>query len=119
MAVAAKLQLGPGRRVALVGAPPGLDLDLDPADVADHPAGADAVILFVRTAAELAETSEPAVTAARHDTLAWIAYPKGGQLGTDLSRDSLAAALAGYGVRPVRQVSIDDVWSALRFRPDR
>jgi hypothetical protein len=39
------------------------------------------------------------------------------KLGTDLNRDRLAAALAGHGVQPVRQVSIDATWSALRFRP--
>jgi hypothetical protein len=27
------------------------------------------------------------------------------------------SVLAGYGVQPVRQVSLDDTWSALRFRP--
>ncbi len=35
---------------------------------------------------------------------------------TDLNRDTLAALLTERGVRPVRQVAIDDVWSALRFR---
>jgi hypothetical protein len=57
------------------------------------------------------------VAAARADRLAWISYPKGGRLGTDPNRDRLAAALAAHGVQPVRQVSIDDTWSALRFRP--
>ena len=55
--------------------------------------------------------------AARRDALAWVAYPKAGQLGTDLNRDRLAGLLAERNVRAVRQVSIDDVWSALRFRP--
>jgi len=27
------------------------------------------------------------------------------------------AAMAGHGVRPVRQVALDEIWSALRFRP--
>jgi len=42
---------------------------------------------------------------------------KPGQLGTDLNRDSLAALLAEGSVQPVRQIAIDAVWSALRFRP--
>jgi len=58
-----------------------------------------------------------AISAAGRDALAWIAYPKAGQIGTDLNRDSLAAAAREQGVRPVRQVAIDEVWSALRFRP--
>lgn len=39
------------------------------------------------------------------------------QLGTDLNRDVVWELLGDRGIRPVRQVSIDDVWSALRFRP--
>ena len=49
--------------------------------------------------------------------LTWIAYPKAGQLGTDLNRDSVAEILSAEGVRPVRQIAVDDVWSALRLRP--
>jgi hypothetical protein len=86
--------------------------------VHDDPAAADAVLVFVRTAADLSEQVEVAVAAARRDDLSWVAYPKAGQLGTDLNRDSLAALLRERGVRPVRQISVDDVWSALRFRPD-
>ena len=47
---------------------------------------------------------------------ACISSPKGGELGTDLNRDQLFAALAGQGVQPVRQVSIGEAWSALRCR---
>jgi len=46
--------------------------------------------------------------AARDGRLAWTGHPGGGQLGTDLNRDRLVAALADQGVQPVRQVSIDD-----------
>jgi hypothetical protein len=109
-----KLQIKPGQSVAVVNPPPGLEL---PAGwVAATAAGADAVIAFVARQDDLG-SAEQAVAAARADRLAWISYPKGGQLGTDLNRDRLAAALAAHGVQPVRQVSIDDTWSALRFRP--
>ena len=36
---------------------------------------------------------------------------------TDLNRDTLARHLAPHGIRPVRQVAVDELWSALRFRP--
>ncbi len=45
----------------------------------------------------------------------WIAYPKGN--AADINRDSLWPIVGEYGLRPVTQVSIDDTWSALRFRP--
>ena len=114
MGVSSKLQLRPGQSVAVLNPPPGLVLPgvVTAATAAD----ADAVVAFVVRQDDLG-SAEPAVAAARADRLAWIGYPKGGQLGTDLNRDRLVAALAGRGVQPVRQVSIDGTWSALRFRP--
>ena len=44
----------------------------------------------------------------------WVAYPQGNK--ADINRDTLWPILAEYGMRPVSQVSVDDVWSALRFR---
>jgi hypothetical protein len=117
MELAAKLQLKPGARVAIVAArSDGPDLSGLGSRVAD-PDAADAVIAFVARAAEITDLAGPAVAAARADRLAWIAYPKAGQLGTDLNRDSLARAVGELGVQPVRQVALDSVWSALRFRP--
>ena len=114
MDVSGKLQLKPGQSVAVLNPPPGLVLP--GAVAAASAAEADAVIAFIVRQDDLG-SAEQAVAAARADRLAWIGYPKGGQLGTDLNRDRLVAVLAGHGVQPVRQVSIDDTWSALRFRP--
>ncbi len=116
MSVASKLQLKPTHTVAVLHRPADVDLQLH--GPSDTPAAeADAVIVFVRDHAALDTGAEAAVQAARRDALAWIAYPKAGKLGTDLNRDSLAAAVTGQGVRPVRQIAIDETWSALRFRP--
>jgi hypothetical protein len=82
--------------------------------------GADdetALLIFVVNQSALASIQVKIVDAAKDDRLTWVAYPKSGQLGTDLNRDSLASILTKAGVQPVRQVSIDGVWSALRFRP--
>jgi hypothetical protein len=118
MDISAKLQIKPGQSVAAVGAP----ADVPPlADAAANPAAgpdqADVVVAFVRLAQEIDTVAACAISAARLDKLAWVAYPKGGQLGTDLSRDVLAGLLTARGVQPVRQVAIDGTWSALRFRP--
>jgi hypothetical protein len=116
--VSAKLQMKPGQRIATVAATGDVPVvAADGMETAESPDAADVVVAFVRTLADLDTLAVPALDAARQDRLAWIAYPKAGQLGTDLNRDRLAAALAGCGVQPVRQVAIDDVWSALRFRP--
>lgn len=115
MSVASKLQLKPGQSIALLRKPSETDLDVD---LAEDPASADAALVFVKRAQDLASPEVDAVVAAAcRDALAWVAYPKAGKLGTDLNRDSLAALISERGVRPVRQISVDDTWSALRFRP--
>ncbi len=53
------------------------------------------------------------------DGLLWLCYPKKSSKkykGLDCSRESVAVLLAQEGFEPVRQVAIDDDWSALRFR---
>jgi hypothetical protein len=114
-ALARKLQLKQGQALRTLHAPDGLEGDV-PHPAADD-APAPAMLVFVTTFAEAEERVAPAVAAALADDLAWVAYPKAGKLGTDLNRDSLAAFMTARGVRPVRQVAIDDTWSALRFRP--
>ena len=62
------------------------------------------------------------VLAANQDELAgpdvfWVAYPKANR--ADINRDTLWPILGEYGMRPITQVAVDDVWSALRFRPLR
>ena len=121
MDVIAKLQIKPGQSVAALAAAGALgevpDVVAGDVNPPAEPGAADAVIAFARNEAELDAVAAPAIEAARQDRLAWIAYPKGGKLGTDLNRDVLAALLTGRGVQPVRQVAIDETWSALRFRP--
>ncbi len=114
MEVSAKLQIKPGQTVSVVNVPPGLAWPVDPAH--ENPASADVVIGFAVMQKDLHRLSA-VIDAARADRLAWIGYPKGGKLGTDLNRDLLVKAVYGLGVQPVRQVSIDETWSALRFRP--
>jgi hypothetical protein len=97
----------------VVNAPQGFSLDAE--TTGDETA--DAVLVFARSKAELEQHVAPALEAARRDDLSWVAYPKGGQLDTDLNRDLLWKLLEDKGVKAVRQVALDDVWSALRFRP--
>jgi hypothetical protein len=52
------------------------------------------------------------------DALVWFAYPKGSsrRYTCDFNRDTGWDALGAAGFEPVRQVAIDEDWSALRFR---
>ncbi len=74
--------------------------------------------LFVKDRAELERFIDPLLAAMEYDGILWISYPKGGSgVETDLNRDKLWAAMSDTGLRPVTQIAIDAVWSALRFRP--
>ena len=118
MDLAQKMGIKQGQTVYVGNAPEGLALDLpDDVRLADDVLGAEAVLVFVRDSSDLAAHAGPFLDAARRDAIAYVAYPKGAQLGTDLNRDVAWRLLSGQGIRPVRQIAIDDVWSALRFRP--
>ena len=117
MAVAGKLQLKPGRALAVLGAPPGFDPPRpEGGTLVDEPGDADAVLAFAPTHQALDELSPTLQEAARAEHLTWIAYPKANKLGTDLNRDIVREALAPAGLDTVRQVALDDTWSALRLR---
>jgi hypothetical protein len=82
----------------------------------DHPEAA--LLVFVVARFTLEEHRTQIVAAVTGDRLTLVTYPKSGQLGTDLNRDSPAGLLGESAMQPVRQIAIDDGWSALRFLPD-
>lgn len=52
------------------------------------------------------------------DSVLWFAYPKSGSgIETDINRDKLKAMSERFDITTVTAISIDDTWSALRFRP--
>ena len=118
MDLAQKLGIKQGQTVYVGNAPEGFALDLpDEARLAADGGSAGAVLVFVRDSSELAADAGLFGDAARRDAIAYVAYPKAGLLGTDLNRDVIWRLLSAQGIRPVRQIAVDDVWSALRFRP--
>jgi hypothetical protein len=116
VALAAKLQMRSGQSFALVNAPAGFD----GGDLAAHPdapeAHADLVLVFASDSEDLAGRTSTLASAVARGALSWIAYPKAGQLGTDLNRDRVRVHVVEHGLDTVRQVALDDVWSALRLK---
>jgi hypothetical protein len=111
--LAKKMNFRSGMTVRVVARPGDVDLrGLKQSESAD----ADGLIVFVRHLADVAERGDEVVAAARAGRIVWMAYPKARQLGTDLNRDILWKEMKERGVEANRQISIDDVWSALRFR---
>jgi hypothetical protein len=45
----------------------------------------------------------------------WVAYPKGNK--ASINRDSLWPILEEFDMRPVGQIAINELWSAMRYRP--
>jgi hypothetical protein len=79
----------------------------------------DFVQVFGTSNEELQSNAKKAVTYVKEDGLLWLCYPKKSSKvykGSDCSRDTVTGMLSEEGYEPVRQIAIDDDWSALRFR---
>jgi hypothetical protein len=83
--------------------------------VVDRLEQATTALVFADDAASLRDLLTAHQDQLARPSVLWFAYPKGNR--TDLNRDSLWPILGEYGLRPISQVSVDEVWSALRFRP--
>ena len=75
-------------------------------------------LAFVTKQKEVDTLAEGITAKAEGDAILWFAYPKGTSKNytCDFNRDTGWALLSKNGFRGVRQVAIDDDWSALRFR---
>lgn len=122
--LAAKLRVPQGGRAGVLNAPSEHRGSIAPDAAEDREL--DFLLLFVRNAEELRRFGAGAARSIKSGGVFWVAYPKGGKTkgATDLPatpwwhrRDVLGeyTGVAGYG--PIAQVSIDDHWTALRFRP--
>nr|WP_263324052.1 DUF3052 domain-containing protein [Neobacillus sp. Marseille-Q6967] len=79
----------------------------------------DFVQVFGTSNAEIQSHAKSAVRHVKEDGLLWLCYPKKSSKtykGSDCSRETVMYLLSDEGYEPVRQVAIDEDWSALRFR---
>lgn len=121
--LAQKVALKAGQSLAVVNAP-GQYLTL----LAPLPEGVtvtkeltgtyDAVHGFVASKADLDRLAPALIAAVKPGGLLWIGYPKkSGSIKTDITRDHGWEAVAAADWHGVTQISLDDTWSMLRFRP--
>ena len=75
-------------------------------------------LAFATRQAEVDSLTRDLTGKADGDALLWFAYPKGGskKYKCEFNRDTGWSAMRSAGFDTVRQVSIDEDWSALRFR---
>ena len=76
------------------------------------------VICFVKTQSEIDSFISTVDKKIIGDAVIWLCYPKASskKYKCDFNRDTGWATLGDYGLEGVRQVAIDEDWSALRFR---
>ncbi len=119
----AKLNLGAHRDVVVVNAPESFEPELSALpDVTIHrdPRRLTEIafaIVFVKAFSEI-EATTSWLPRATGDAVFWFAYPKqtSKRYCCEFNRDTGWAAVQAAGFESVRQVAIDDDWSALRFR---
>jgi predicted SnoaL-like aldol condensation-catalyzing enzyme len=118
-----KLGLKPGMRALVLGAPSGYMNSLAPlpdrVEVSQSPGSAHQFVqFFAKNKSDIEKSAKKLLQSAAPGALVWITYPKKTSgVDSDLSREAVWAAMEGTGWRPVSQIAIDEVWSALRFRP--
>jgi hypothetical protein len=121
--VARRLGMNPGMRALIIAPPPGYLKLLTPLpDGLTVSSRADGTYPFVQVfATRLSDIRKFTQRLSKHaapHALVWIAYPKKtSKTESDLDRDLIREAMSGAGWRAVSIVAIDEVWSALRFRP--
>jgi predicted SnoaL-like aldol condensation-catalyzing enzyme len=118
-----KLGLKPGMRALVVAAPSAYLKSLAPLPegvvISEAIGGTHEFVQFFATRrSDIEKSAKKLLKSAVPGALVWITYPKKTSgVESDLSREEVWAAMEGTGWRPVSQIAIDEVWSALRFRP--
>ena len=118
-----KLGIKPKQRIMILNAPQGYHEQLGtlPSDVelvTTLNGTFDLVHVFVKNKAEVDHYAPMAIKAVKAGGLLWMSYAKkSSKVTTDITRDIGWDAVLDAGWRPVTLISIDEVWSAFRFRP--
>jgi hypothetical protein len=119
-----KLNLGTHDEIAVFGAPESFEAELkqlkgikilrDPKKPREVKFG----LAFAVTQSQLDRMSSILAAASSGDAVIWFAYPKGTskRYKCEFNRDTGWQVIRDAGFESVRQVAIDEDWSALRFR---
>jgi hypothetical protein len=121
--LAKKLQMKAGKNWLLFNAPANYLATLEPlpddASVSYQAKGNfDGIQLFVKDSAELIDNLKTIAPILRPDTILWIIYPKKSSgIKSDLEMVRSWDELAKYGLGGVAAAAVNEVWTALRFKP--
>ena len=119
-----KLNLKHERQIAVINAPESFEAEVNALasahvvrDLASI-SGLTFMIAFVTQRNEIERISNTLSHMAEGDVTVWFSYPKGSskRYKCDFNRDSGWESVGVAGFEGVRQVAIDEDWSAIRFR---
>jgi hypothetical protein len=112
---ARKLELRPGTRLGIIGAPAGWSLVDPPPVVTVEDGPADVLIVFVRETAELAALVGLADRTFPAGAL-WVAWPRkaAGHL-SDVTENGIRDAVLPSGLVDVKVAAVDADWSGLKI----
>lgn len=81
----------------------------------------DALIAFVSQIEQIEHLAQWISANYQDDQVIWLCYPKGSSKNyrCNFNRDTGWQSIGDIGFEPVRQIAIDQDWSALRFRNAR
>lgn len=119
-----KLNLKDQKEILVLNAPESFEPELaalEKVQIHRRLEGAQAVdfaLAFVTRQAQVDELAGDLLPLCQGDAVIWFAYPKGSskKYSCDFNRDTGWKQIEAAGFLPVRQVAIDEDWSALRFR---
>lgn len=122
--LAKKLQVKPGKNWLLYNSPENYLALLEPlpdgATITYDAKGIfDGVQLFVKNSSELNESLKIIVAVLKPDAVFWVIYPKKSSgIKSDLEMMRSWDELGKYGLRGVAAAAVNEIWTALRFRPE-
>jgi hypothetical protein len=118
-----KLQIKPGKHWLLFNAPANYLTIFEPLPdevfISYEPTGNfDGIQLFIKNAAELSSSLEVLKPILKPDTIFWVTYPKkSSRMDSGLEMMGSWDELTNSGLRIVTSVSVNETWTALRFKP--
>jgi hypothetical protein len=84
----------------------------------DKKAKSTNTLVFINNNKEYLDFLQKQLKNVEPDSVLWFAYPKGtSKIKTDINRDTIRVTGEEFNITTVTAISIDDTWSALRFRP--
>lgn len=121
-----KIGISDNSKVLIINAPSEtikeLNLPVKPAFNKSEDKEFDHIILFTKKQSQLDNEFPKYKKLITETGKLWVAWPKGGQFGTDLNRNEVIKIGYNHGLVESMNLSINDTWTALKFthpKPDK